>query len=172
MVTVGVAIPIPQPWGGQLDAARAATGDPQAVHVPSHITLLGPTEVDADALPQIESHLDAAAAASRPFDIHLRGTGSFRPVTEVVFVVVAEGVSECEKLEAMVRSGPLDRPLSYPYHPHVTVAHGVPAAQLDAVYTQLADFDTRFTAPGFVLYTHDCDLAWRPRREFGFAAAL
>lgn len=168
MRTVGVAIPIPQPWGGQLDAARAATGDPQAVHVPSHVTLLGPTEIDDGLLPDIETHLTAAAAASHPFDIKLRGTGTFRPVTEVVFVTVAEGISECEKLEAAVRCGPLEKELSYPYHPHVTVAHGVPSPALDAVFDELSAFEACFAVPGFTLYTHDADMTWRPRREFGF----
>src|SRR5512142_1514068 len=48
--TVGVAIGIPEPWGSQLDRSRAATGDPLAPFVPAHVTLLGPTDVEPDAL--------------------------------------------------------------------------------------------------------------------------
>ncbi|CAM3342551.1 2'-5' RNA ligase family protein [Stackebrandtia soli] len=172
MLTVGVAIPIPQPWGAELDAARAATGDPQAAHVPSHVTLLGPTEIDDERFADVESHLARCAAGHHPFDIHLRGTGTFRPVTEVVFVTVAEGISECEKLEAAVRAGPLDRELNYPYHPHVTVAQSVPEPALDAVFEELADFETRFNVGGFTLYTHDNVTAWRPRRVFRFGVPL
>ncbi|GAA4908629.1 2'-5' RNA ligase family protein [Stackebrandtia albiflava] len=168
MTTVGVAIPIPQPWGRQLDEARARTGDPQAPHVPSHVTLLGPTEVAAERMDTVEQHLARAAADHHAFEIHLRGSGTFRPVTEVVFVTVARGISECEKLEAVVRSGPLQKELTYPYHPHVTVAQSVPTEALDAVFEELADFEARFAVAGFTLYTHDADATWRPRREFGF----
>lgn len=168
VTTVGVAIPIPQPWGRQLDEARARTGDPQAPHVPSHVTLLGPTEIPSHQMPAVEAHLGRCAAGHHNFELHLRGSGTFRPVTEVVFVTVAKGISECEKLEAVVRTGPLDKELTYPYHPHVTVAQSVPTAALDAVYEELADFDASFEVGGFTLYTHDVDAQWRARREFDF----
>jgi 2'-5' RNA ligase len=170
MVTIGVAIPIPQPWGAQLDEARRRTGDPQAVHVPSHVTLLGPTDIDDDKLAAVQDHLARAAAGYRPFEIYLRGTGTFRPVTEVVFVTVAEGISDCEKLESIVRAGPLRKELNYPYHPHVTVAQAVPPDALDTVFDALAGFETRFRVDGFTLYTHDADATWRPKREFAFAS--
>lgn len=168
MLTVGVAIPIPQPWGAQLDAARERTGDPQAVHVPSHVTLLGPTELDDGAFAAVEQHLTVVAASNEPFDVMLRGTGSFRPITEVVFVTVAEGISHCEKLENEIRRGPLDKELNFPYHPHVTVAQAVPTAALDAVFDALAKFEAQFRVSGFTLYTHDSDATWRARREFRF----
>ncbi|HZE38957.1 MAG TPA: 2'-5' RNA ligase family protein [Stackebrandtia sp.] len=171
MLTIGVAIPIPDPWGPVLDAARARTGDPQAVHVPSHVTLLGPTEIASDGLGEVENHLAACAAEHHPFELHLRGTGTFRPITEVVFVTVAMGISECETLESAVRTGPLAKELNYPYHPHVTVAQAVDTPALDAAFEELADFEAQFTVDGFVLYTHDDDATWRPRRAFGFGAA-
>lgn len=69
---------------------------------PAHVTLLGPTEIEAGCLPAVEAHLAAVAAAHPPFAMHLRGTGTFRPVTEVVFVAVATGISECERLAAAI----------------------------------------------------------------------
>jgi hypothetical protein len=35
----------------------------------------------------------------------------------VVFVSVVDGIGECERMEAKVRSGPLARDLAFPYHP-------------------------------------------------------
>ena len=70
--------------------------------MPAHVTLLGPTEVDARLLPAVERHLEAVAAAQPPFTIHLRGTGTFRPITEVVFVTLAVGISECELLAGAI----------------------------------------------------------------------
>jgi 2'-5' RNA ligase len=165
--TIGIAIDIPEPWGGQLTRRRAQAGDPAAAHIPAHLTLLGPTEVDAAELQQIEAHLARLAAGYEPFTMHLRGTGTFRPLTEVVFVAVAAGISECERLAAAVRELPaVQRPQRYPYHPHVTVAQEVPTEALDAVFADLADFEAKFTVGGFTLFEHGPDGRWRPQREY------
>jgi 2'-5' RNA ligase len=168
--TIGVAVGIPEPWGSQLDARRAAAGDPMARFIPAHLTLLGPTEVAASekTTRRIDKHLESVASANRPFQLHLRGTGTFRPVTEVVFVAVAAGISECEQLAKSIRSGPLERELHFPYHPHVTVAHDVPAVALDHVFHELAAFEARFPVDGFTLYAHGNDGHWHPLRWYSF----
>jgi 2'-5' RNA ligase len=164
--TIGIAIDVPPPWGPRLTERRAATGDPQAASVPAHLTLLGPTEVEAADLEGIERHLEKVAGTHPPFTLHLRGTGTFRPLSDVVFVAVAAGVGECERLAAAVREAPgADRPLRFPYHPHVTVAQDVPAAQLDAVFADLASFEARFGVEGFTLFEHG-DGCWRRHREY------
>ena len=165
---IGVAVGIPEPWGSQLDGHRNASGDSMAALIPAHLTLLGPTEVDASPgmTSKIESHLAATAGLHRPFQLHLRGTGTFRPVTQVVFVAVAAGISACEQLAADIRSGPLARELRYPYHPHVTVAQDIASAGLDAVFDGLATFEARFPVDSFTLYQHNADLRWRPLRRF------
>jgi 2'-5' RNA ligase len=168
---VGVAIGIPEPWGGQLDRARAAAGDPMAPFIPSHVTLLGPTDVSSGILPSIEEHLSTVAARHNAFPVQLRGTGTFRPVTEVVFVAVAAGISEFEVLAAAVCDGPLKRELRFPYHPHVTVAHDIDSGALDRVFEDLAGFTARFTVDHFTLYVHGADGHWRPYRDFPFRAS-
>jgi 2'-5' RNA ligase len=169
--TIGVAVGIPEPWGSQLDGHRTAAGDPLAAMIPAHLTLLGPTEVEDTpaTTAKIDEHLTATAAEHRPFQLHLRGTGTFRPVTQVVFVAVANGIDSCERLAADIRSGPLDRELRYPYHPHVTVAHDVPEPALDAVFEELAGFEARFPIDGFTLYEHGRDGRWQPQRRFVLA---
>ena len=69
----------------------------------------------------------AVAARLEPFVVTLVGTGTFRPVSDVVFVQVVDGARACDRLQEQVRTGPLERRLGFPYHPHVTVAHDVPA---------------------------------------------
>jgi 2'-5' RNA ligase len=165
-VTVGVAISIPPPWAEVLDAVRASSGDPLAAFIPAHLTVLGPTEIDAERIEDVEALLARVSAEHTAFEIHLRGTGTFRPVTEVVFVAVAAGISECERLAADIRTGPLERELHYPYHPHVTVAHDVPTEALDRVYAELGGFEARFVADHFTLYVHGADGRWRPLRDF------
>ena len=169
---IGVAISIPPPADAILNTARTRSGDPLAAVIPAHITLLGPTEIAADVFDDVYAHLAAVAAAHAPYRIHLRGTGTFRPLTEVVFVTVATGISECERIAADVRSGPLDRELNYPYHPHVTVAHDVPTDALDRVYAELADFETWFEIDHFTFYVHGSDGRWRPQQDFQLGKPL
>ena len=165
--TIGVAIDIPQPWGGELTAARLAAGDPVAQYVPAHVTLLGPTEVDADDLPVIDAYLARVARTHPRFTVRLRGTGTFRPVTQVVFVAVAAGIGECERLhEAVLAAEPIRAAARFPYHPHVTIAHDVPAAQLDAAFADLAGYEAAFPVDGFTLFEHDSRGRWRPHAEY------
>ena len=164
---IGVAIDIPEPWGGMLTRRRSDAGDPQAAYTPAHVTLLGPTEVATDALPAVEKHLESLATAQQPFTIHLRGTGTFRPITEVVFVTLAMGISECELLAAAIAAADgVQRDSRFPYHPHVTVAQDVPSEALDAVFEDLADFSAKFHVASFTLFSHGGEGPWRPRRDF------
>ncbi|AKT52441.1 2'-5' RNA ligase family protein [Arsenicicoccus sp. oral taxon 190] len=166
MTVIGVSIAIPEPWGGQLQRARLSYGDDQAHGIPTHVTVLPPTEVGGEDLQRVHEHLLEAAAAVEPFDVELRGTGTFRPVSPVVFVQVARGIPACEQLEAEVRHGLLDRELSFTYHPHVTVAHGVPEEALERAYTELADYTCAFTVEEFFLYIQGEDEVWRPVRRY------
>ncbi|MGH3387068.1 MAG: 2'-5' RNA ligase family protein [Nocardioidaceae bacterium] len=166
MRTIGVAIAIPEPYGSELQQHRESFGDAQAVAIPSHVTLLPPTDVDDANLDQVEKHLDLVASSHAPFRLRLRGTATFRPVSPVVFVVVAVGISSCEVLAGRVRQGRLSQDLRFPYHPHVTVAHDLDDASLDHAFEALAGFDCAFEVGSFHLYTHDEDGVWRPSREF------
>jgi 2'-5' RNA ligase len=168
---VGVAIAIPQPHATALATWRRNVGDPAADLVFPHVTLLPPTAVPADALPDVEAHLADAAAAHHPFVMHLSGTGTFRPLSPVVFIQIATGVSDCEVLESRIRGGVLARDLQFPYHPHVTVAQDIADAKLDEAYDGLAGFVARFRVEGVVLFSRDPDGRWQWRKEFPLGGA-
>jgi len=167
---LGVAIAIPDPFGTELTAMRERLGDPDWRTIPTHVTLLPPTTVDDVLLPEIHDHLAAAAAKTEPFRIRLRGSGTFRPVSPVVFAALAEGIAACEMLETRVRAGVLWRPVLFPYHPHVTVAHDLPARVLDAAMEELAGYEAAFGVEGFVVYEH-VEGVWVPDRELTFGSA-
>jgi 2'-5' RNA ligase len=165
-ILLGVAIAIPQPHATALATWRRNVGDPAAELVFPHVTLLPPTAVPAHALPEVESHLAEAAAAHHPFVMHLSGTGTFRPLSPVVFIQIATGVSDCEVLESRIRRGVLARELDFPYHPHVTVAQDIADEKLDEAYEGLAGFVARFRVEGVVLFSRDPDGRWQWRKEF------
>jgi 2'-5' RNA ligase len=166
VTTIGVSVAVPDPWGTELQDYRVRLGDPTAAGIPTHITLLPPIDVDDVLVPGIHDHLEAVASATARFRAHLRGTGSFRPVSPVVFVNVVEGISSCELLASAVRQGPLAIDAQYPYHPHVTVAHHLSDAQLDQAFDDLGTFDSRFVVEEFSLYEHHDDRGWTPVRSF------
>jgi 2'-5' RNA ligase len=165
-------VPIPEPFGGELQAWRESFGDPLASAIPTHVTVLPPTPVPFDALDAVDHHLRAVANGLAAFDIHLRGTGTFQPVSPVVFVALAVGISACERLEREVRSGILRRELSFPYHPHVTIAHDLPEAVLDEAFDKLGHYEARFQVRGFSRYEHGADGVWRPQRDFVFGTGF
>lgn len=169
MVMIGVAIPIPEPYGSELQKHRFDFGDPMASSIPTHVTLLPPTEVPDQDLAVVDHHLAEVAARFPGFGMRLRGTATFRPISPVVFVPLAEGISSCEVLQSQVRSGPLDFPLRFPYHPHVTVAHDLDKESLDRAFDALASYDCEFEVDAFSRYEHGPDGVWRPRRDFRLA---
>ncbi|MET8854786.1 MULTISPECIES: 2'-5' RNA ligase family protein [unclassified Streptomyces] len=173
-VTIGVSIAVPEPHGSLLQERRAGFGDPAACCIPTHVTLLPPTEVEESALPAIETHLVEVAAAGRPFPMRLSGTGTFRPLSPVVFVRVAEGAEACTWLQKQVRdaSGPVARELQFPYHPHVTVAHGIDEAAMDHAFEALSDYEAAWPCTEFALYEQGADGVWRKLREFAFGSAV
>jgi 2'-5' RNA ligase len=164
--TLGVVVSVPEPWAQLLVEWRGKCGDPQASLVPPHVTLLPPTEVAARDRAAISEHLAAVARSHAPFDVHLSGTGTFRPVSEVVFIAVAQGIGDCEQIATHVRTGPLARPLSFPYHPHVTVAHDVPTDMLDMAYTALSDLHAEFRVESFTEFEQQPGGAWAVVREY------
>ena len=166
MPTIGVAVAIPDPWATELQDYRTAVGDRTATMIPTHITLVPPTEVTDDELRTIEGHLGDVAAEFEGFAVHLRGTGTFRPVSPVVFVAVSQGISYTEMLARSVRDA-LDSPEpEFPFHPHVTVAHNLDDPSLDRAYDDLRDFECQFTVTEFALYHHQDDAGWVPQRAF------
>ncbi|WP_353944315.1 2'-5' RNA ligase family protein [Streptomyces sp. HUAS MG91] len=169
-VTIGVSIAVPEPHGSLLQERRAGFGDAAAHGIPTHITLLPPTEVDGGQLPAIEAHLAEVAATGRPFAMRLSGTGTFRPLSPVVFVQVVEGAEACTWLQKQVRdaSGPVARELQFPYHPHVTVAHGIAEEAMDRAFAELADYEAAWPCTGFALYEQGADGIWRRLRDFCF----
>lgn len=163
---LGIVVPIPEPWAQLLIDWRAKVGDPQANLVPPHVTLLPPTEVAVADRAAISTHLADVARCHPAFEMHLSGTGTFSPVSEVVFVTVAKGIGNCELLATDVRSGPLARPLSFPYHPHVTVAHDVAAEMLEFAYNGLADLSAAFPVDSFTEFEQTPSGAWVVAREY------
>lgn len=169
MPTIGVSIAVPDPAGTWLQDFRVELGDATARQIPTHITLVPPTDVEPADLEAVTAHLVEAAASQQSFEVRLHGTGTFRPTSPVVFIGVIAGIAGCMDLAAATRSGPLGTDVGFPYHPHVTVAHHLGEEALDRAFTELAGYETTFEVSEFWLYVHDEDHGWQPTRAFALA---
>jgi 2'-5' RNA ligase len=169
--TIGVSLAVPEPWGSRLQEFRVTNGDAQGATIPTHVTLVPPVEVEAVRLGDVERHLAVVAAGTSSYAVHLRGSGTFRPVSPVVFVNLVEGISQTEQLAKACRRGPLALDLDFPYHPHVTVAHLDDQVLLDRAFDGLVGFDCAFVVAAFHLYVHDPDRGWKATRDFALTGA-
>ena len=168
-LTYGVAIAVPEPHGTLLREARASFGDELAQTVPSHVTLLPPQEVDANELDEICARLDKTASDVPAFRVRLRGTGTFRPVSPVVYVRVNAGYVATGVLAGQLRLAIRAPRPEFPYHPHVTVAHHLDDPALDHADDALRGFECEFDVEEFALYLHDDAAGWQPQRCFSLA---
>lgn len=165
-ITVGVSIAIPEPYGEELRRMRRSFGDIMADRIPSHITLAPPLVVDAAGSQALGEDLRELAEVFHPFTVSLLGTGTFRPISPVVFVAVSEGIAQIETLAEGVRKA-IDAPEpEFPFHPHVTVAHNLPDDALDVARDGLSDFRCTFEVDAIHLYVDDVDRGWVPTDRF------
>lgn len=167
---IGILVAIPEPWVSTLTDVRRRAGDVQADHVPAHITLLPPTAVNVEDRERLFHHLSSVAQMHIPFTVTVEGAGSFRPVSPVSFAQVTDGFNELCALAEDIRADVLDIELRFPYHPHVTLAHGVDERQLDMVEEEVADFRASWTVPGFRLDRVDAQGRYSSLAIFNFEA--
>ena len=166
MRQIGVSLALPEECGRELQEYRIGLGDDQARGIPSHITLVPPQEIDQAAYDVVVAQLESASRRHHPFEVRLCGTGTFRPVSPVVFINVVKGISDCELLAADVKGRLAADDPEFPYHPHVTIAHHLAEDQLDRAFSEMADFECEFEASSFWLYVFDDPTGWTKAQEF------
>ncbi|MHA7222244.1 2'-5' RNA ligase family protein [Arthrobacter sp. RHLT1-20] len=165
-ISIGVILGFPTGIAAELRRWRASFGDPMAGVVPAHITLVTTTMTqDWEAT---RSHVRDIARRQEPFTVTIAGTGSFRPVSPVVFLNVEDGFGDCVSLHRQLQTGPLERELPFAYHPHVTVAHDVAPESLDEAEAVLKDYRATFPVASMGLYEHDDNGIWQLREELDF----
>jgi 2'-5' RNA ligase len=164
--SVGVILGFPPDIAAELQRWRASFGDPLAGVVPAHITLV--TTTPTHDWQATLDHVREVARGQSPFMVTIAGTGSFRPVSPVVFITVEEGFEQCVELHEKLQRGPLARELPFAYHPHVTIAHDVAPEALDEAETVLKGYRASFPVVSMGLYEHDADGIWQLREELDF----
>ncbi len=103
-MSVGVILGFPPAIAEELQRWRASFGDPMAGVIPAHITLV--TTTPAKDWEATREHVREVARAQAPFMVTIAGTGTFRPVSPVVYINVEEGFDACVDLHEKPRCPP------------------------------------------------------------------
>jgi 2'-5' RNA ligase len=139
---------------------RRALGDPALGRIPAHLTLVPPVNVrevkDAVAV------LRRAAAPSRPLRLELGPPATFLPDNPVVYLSVRGELDDLHALRDRVFKPPLERDLTWPFVPHVTLADEAPPERINAAVVALADYRAEATFTAVTLLQEGPGRVWTP----------
>jgi 2'-5' RNA ligase len=166
---LGVALLLPEPSATEVNGLRRALGDGTLGRIPAHLTLVPPVNVRDDDMPATLEVLRRAAAQTGPLDLRLGPATTFHPVTPVVYLDVDGDLAALHALRDRVFLSPLERRLTRPFVPHVTLADEIDQVRIPAAVAALADYvvDVRFEAVH--LLEEARGRVWRPIADVRFS---
>jgi GNAT superfamily N-acetyltransferase len=147
----------------EIDGLRRALGEPDLGKIPPHLTLVPPVNVrDVD---EAERVVRAAANTARPLALVLGPLATFLPDNPVAYLTIDGDVAAVHGLRDGVFRPPLERELSWPYVPHVTVADGIDPARIAAAVPVMAEYRRAVTADRVALL-EEVGRVWKPIATF------
>ncbi|HYZ97819.1 MAG TPA: 2'-5' RNA ligase family protein [Acidimicrobiales bacterium] len=165
---LGVALLVPEPTAIEVDGLRRALGDGSFGRIPPHLTLVPPVNVREDDLPAAVDLLRAAARRARPLDLRLGPAATFHPDTPVVYLTVGGALEALAALRDDLFRPPLERTVTRPYVPHVTVADEIDPDRIPAAVTALADYVVDVRIEAVHLLEEQRGRVWRPIADAAF----
>src|SRR5205823_220150 len=171
---LGVALLVPPPFDREVDALRLACDDGALGRIPSHLTLVPPVNVREDAMDDALRAVRSAAASTSPLLLQLGPPATFLPDNPTLFMTVSgPGLDGLRALRDRVFTPPLERPLTWPFVPHVTIADEMASDRIAAAVDALAGYQATVTFERVHLLEETKTPAgrvWRPIADASFAA--
>ena len=172
---LGVALLLPPPFEREVDVLRRACDDGALGRIPSHLTLVPPVNVREDAMGEAQRVLRDAAASVSPFTLQLGPPATFLPDNPTLYLPAhGPGREALQQLRDRVFIPPLERPLTWPFVPHVTLADEMDPARIAAAVEALAGYRATVTFERVHLLEESKTAAgrvWRPIADASFARA-
>lgn len=163
--SLGVIITMPPGLQAELGEVRTRYATPGSPIVPAHITLISGRSTSS--WQEAADHVREVAKTVKSFTISLRGTGSFEPVSPVIFLNIVKGQTECVSLHEALLEGPIEHLVGFDYQPHVTIAHDLPEQTMQQAEIEMADFSADFAVESIGLYDFH-NGGWALREEISF----
>lgn len=147
-----MAVVLDPPVADEVDGLRRAVGDPSLARIPPHLTLVPPVNVRRAELGDALGRLREAAAATPPFVLTLGRISTFLPDNPVLYLAVGGDVERLASLREGVFRPPLERRLSWPWVPHVTVTDGIEPDHMAACLEALAGYTAVVPSTGWCFW--------------------
>lgn len=166
---LGVALLIPSPLHREIDGLRRAVGDGALLRIPPHITLVPPVNVREDAFDDALHVLRLAAGDTRPLVLELGPPATFLPDNPVLFLQVGgPDLSALVGLRDAVFRPPLERALTWPFVPHVTLADEADPDRIAAAMSSLGDYRVTTTFERVHILEEGEGRVWKPIADAAF----
>lgn len=166
---LGVALLLPEPVRTEVEGLRRALGDPTLARIPPHLTLVPPVNVREDRMGDALAVLRAAAGAARPLRLALGPPATFLPVNPTVYLDVGGDLDALHALRDRVFREPLERTLTWPFVPHVTIADELDPDRIPPALAALADYAAEVVVDRVHLLQEGPGRAWEPVADAPFA---
>jgi 2'-5' RNA ligase len=126
---------VPAPLSDFLDHLRIRL-TPQA-NPHAHVTILPPRPVYAD-IEELKKNLVPALREVNPFSIKLGSIKVF-PASNVIYLSIEQGESHLRELNRALDRGDLRFETAFSYHPHITLAQGIPPPDVEPLRAMAAE---------------------------------
>lgn len=169
---LGVALLLPQPASAEVDVLRRSLGADDVDRLPSHLTLVPPVNVRDDDLDSALDLLRDAAGRTSPFRLVLGPPRTFLPINPVLYLEVGGDVASVDQLRGRIFRPPLERNLTWPFQPHVTLLDQGSDERIRAAQEALADYRVEVVLERVHLLQEFNDegvRSWRPIADASFA---
>ena len=161
---LGVVLLVPPPVRTEIDALRRAVGEGDVSRIAPHLTLVPPVNVRDDEVEAAVAVLQRAAATSAPIRLELGPVTTFAPVSPTLHLEVGGDVDAVHRLRDAVFTPPLERSLTHPFSPHVTLVEE--SSRIDEAVASMAGYRAACTIDRVHLMREsrdeDRNRIWRP----------
>ena len=170
---LGVALLLPPALAAEVDGLRRAMGDGALGRIPAHLTLVPPVNVRADRMADALAVLRAAAAGTgpAPLELTLGPPATFLPDNPVLHLGVDGDLDRLRALRDAVFVDPLERVLTWPWVPHVTLADEADPDRIGAALPALAGYRVAASFERVHLLREGPGRVWAPVADAPFGPA-
>ena len=151
------------PLADEINGLRRALGDPGLARIAPHVTLVPPVNIRRADLPAALRRMRSAAEGqTAALRLTFGSVSSFLPTNPVLYLAVGGDLDRLRRLREAVFAPPFERPVSWPWVPHLTIADGVAVERIDAGLVALGSYAAVADIGRMVVLEESPGRVWRP----------